>query len=158
ELSSAVEFQISGEGTERALPMAIEYGVTDRFSLLAEPVAYTAIRPKQGADATGSGDVELTSILLIHREVGALPALAVWAEVKLPTAQNDLIGPGKPDYAGYLIASGRRGSLDLHANVGFAILGPPSDVSLHNIFTGAFAAEWRAWRPAELFGEVLGNT
>src|SRR2546428_10919719 len=57
ELGTAFEFQSSSEGTETAVPQAIEAGVTNRFSLLVEPVPYTAVRPRGGAHATGVGDL-----------------------------------------------------------------------------------------------------
>src|SRR5258706_10168191 len=52
-LNGAYEFQTSSQGTEHALPFAIEYGLTNRLALLVEPVFFTAIRPKVGASATG---------------------------------------------------------------------------------------------------------
>ncbi len=157
ELNSALEVQTSGEGIERAVPLAIEYGVTRRLSLLAEPVAYTAIRPNRGQRATGAGDLELTGIFLLRPETRGWPALAVAAEAKLPTARNRLIGTGKTDYAGYVIASKRVGALDVHGNVGYALLGRPAGVSLNNIVTGALAVEYHVGT-GEVFGEVLGNT
>ena len=57
EVGTNFEYQTSSEGHESALPMAVEYGFTDRFELLLEPVAYTAIRPKAGQRATGVGDL-----------------------------------------------------------------------------------------------------
>jgi hypothetical protein len=39
ELSTNFEYQTSSEGSETALPLAAEYGFTDRFELLVEPVA-----------------------------------------------------------------------------------------------------------------------
>jgi hypothetical protein len=92
EVQTAFEYQTSKEGTERALPFAFEYGVTDRLALTVEPVFYTAIRPKQGQRATGLGDLEITLSYLSERERGRLPALAVAGEVKAPAARNILIG------------------------------------------------------------------
>src|SRR6476660_3308319 len=74
EAGSAIELQTSTEGVERAAPLAFEYGLADGVSLLAEPVAYTAIRPKRGAQATGIGDLELTGFYLLNRESRAVPA------------------------------------------------------------------------------------
>ena len=54
-----------------------------------------------------------------------LPALAVAGEVKVPTSRNTLIGTGEVDYTPYLIASKRFGNFDVHANVGYALLGEP---------------------------------
>lgn len=158
ELSTAVEIQSSGEGVERAVPFAVEYGVRDRLTLLLEPVVYTAIRPNTGSGATGPGDLELTVIYLLGMESHSAPALAVAGEIKFPTAQNTLIGTGETDYTAYLIASKRLGRLDVHANVGYSILGTPSGTSINNIVSGAFALEYFASQEIELFGEVLGNT
>src|SRR5262249_25985799 len=50
------------------------------------------------------------------------------------------------------------GRFDVHANIGYAILGAPPGTSINNIVTGAFAVEYFASERFELFGEVLGNT
>src|ERR1700730_2368976 len=60
ELQTTFEYQTSSAGNERALPLGFEYGITDRLSLLVEPVFYTSIRPKVGRRATGFGDLEVT--------------------------------------------------------------------------------------------------
>src|SRR4051812_42252331 len=73
ELGTNFEYQTSSEGTESALPMAVEYGLTNRFELLLEPVAYTAIRPKVGQSATGVGDMELTATYLARHESSGAP-------------------------------------------------------------------------------------
>lgn len=74
-----------------------------------EPAFYTAIRPKVGPHATGAGDTEVTLTHLFFNERATLPALAIAGEVKFPTAKDKLIGTGKTDYTGYLIASKRVG-------------------------------------------------
>jgi hypothetical protein len=158
EVGTNFEYQTSSEGHESALPMAVEYGFTDRFELLLEPVAYTAIRPKAGQRATGVGDLELTGTYLVRRESDGTPALALAGEVKFPTANNSLIGTGKTDFAGYLIASKRVGRFDTHANIGYTVVGRPAGVQLNNIFNFALASEMSLGTNAELFGEILGNT
>ena len=105
------------------MPFAAEYGLTDRLELLVEPVAWTAIRPKIGARATGVGDLEATATWLARAETPRLPAFALAGEVKFPTAHNNLIGTGKTDIAGYLIASKRWSRLDAHANVSYTVVG-----------------------------------
>lgn len=158
ETNTSFELQTSSEGTERAVPFAFEYGVTDRMSVLVEPVFGTAIRPKTGTRASGIGDVEVTATYLVRQENGGIPALAFAAEVKIPTAKNKLIGTGKTDFAGYLIASKRFGRLDTHANLGYTIVGQPAGVSLDNIFNFALAGQYRVTDRYEVFGEILGNT
>lgn len=158
ETNSSFELQTSSEGTERAIPFAFEYGVTSRLSVLVEPVLGTAIRPKTGPRANGFGDLEVTATYLVRQENGMIPALAFAGEVKIPTAKSKLIGTGKTDYAGYLIASKRFGRLDTHANLGYTIVGQPAGTSLDNIFNFALAGQYRVNDRYEVFGEILGNT
>jgi len=158
ELGTNFEYQTSSEGSETALPLAAEYGVADRWELLLEPVAYTAIRPNVGTRATGVGDMELTVTYLARRESGGTPAVALAGEVKFPTARNTLIGTGKTDLAGYLIASKRLGRFDTHANLGYTIVGRPSGAQLKNIFNFALASELSLGTRSELYGEILANT
>jgi hypothetical protein len=160
EISGNVEYQVSSEGNESALPFALEYGLTDRLELLAEPVAWTAISPNTGAHATGVGDLEMTLTWLARAETARTPALALAGELKIPTARNTLIGTGETDAALYLIASRRRGRFDTHANLSYTFVGQPPEANLKNIFGFALAAELGLGQAGSnaLFGEALGNT
>jgi hypothetical protein len=158
EVQTSFEYQTSKEGTERALPFAFEYGITDRLSLMAEPVSHTAIRPKVGTRATGIGDLEITLSYLFAREKGRRPALAVAGEVKIPTARNLLIGSRKTDFTTYLIASKRFGKVDTHANVGYTFVGKPAGAQLKNFFNFALAEEYFVRPKFTLVGEILANT
>lgn len=158
EAGAAYEFQHSREGDEVAIPLAFELGLTNRIGLLVEPVPYTAIRPELGTSATGPGDLEVTLNYLFRAESGRLPALALAAEEKFPTAHNPLIGTGRPDHAVYIIASKRLARFDLHANAGYTIVGSPQGQSLSNRVMGAFATEFALTRATLLYGEVLGST
>jgi hypothetical protein len=158
EFGSNFEYQFSSEGHEAALPFAVEYGITNRLELLVEPVAYTAIRPNTGPRATGVGDLEATVTYLLRQETSRTPAFAFAGEVKFPTAKNRLIGTGRTDFAGYLIASRKFGRVDTHANLGYTIVGRPAGVRLKNIFNAAVGWEWKLGPVNELFGEVLANT
>lgn len=160
EVSGNFEYQVSSEGNESAVPFAVEYGLTDRIELLAEPVAWTAISPKTGSHATGVGDLEMTLTWLARAETARTPAFALAGELKVPTARNTLIGTGKTDAAFYLIGSRRRGLLDTHANLSYTIVGRPAGANLKNIFGVALGAELSlgANGTNAVFGEVLGNT
>jgi hypothetical protein len=158
EIQAAFEYQTSKEGTERALPFAFEYGITDRLSLMVEPVFYTAIRPKVGPRATGVGDLEVTLSYLFAREKGWRPALAIAGEVKAPTARNVLIGTRKTDFATYLIASKRAGKFDTHANIGYTFVGKPAGAQLKNFVNFALAEEYFVHPKFALVGEVLINS
>ena len=158
EMSSGFEFQTSSEGTESALPFAFEYGIRDRLELMLEPVAYTAIRPHTGPHATGPGDMEATLTYHFLRESEHVPALAVAGEVKLPTANNSLIGTGEEDYTGYLIASKMLGSVDTHYNVSYTHLGRSEGVQLNDVLGFGVAGVYPASEHARLFAEALGST
>ena len=158
KVENTFEYQTSSEGTEIAVPIALEYGITDNLELLVEPVLYTAIRPKVGRRATGLGDLEMTLSYLFLHESPTLPALAIAVEVKIPTADDILIGTGKTDYTGYLIASKGFGKFDTHINIGYTIVGQPSGVHLNNIFQFALAEEYHLNEKFNIVGEMLSNT
>ena len=158
QIASGFEQQFSAEGRESALPVAFEYALTNTWELLVEPVPYTAIRPKVGPRATGLGDLEVTVIHGLWTESAGRPAIAVAAEVKLATAESRLIGTDKTDFTAYLIASRRLGAVDLHANLGYTILGKPAGISVSNLIDFALGATVPAGPRAIAFAEVLGNT
>src|ERR1700716_1186255 len=60
EMGTAIEFQTSKLGTETALPMGIEYGLSKKLTLLVEPVLFTNIHNKGGISTSGIGDLEIT--------------------------------------------------------------------------------------------------
>jgi hypothetical protein len=158
QVESTFEYQVSKDGTEFAVPLAFEYGITNNLQILVEPVVFTAIRPKVGPKATGIGDLEVTLFYLFLHEGPVLPALAIAAEVKIPTARNTLIGTGKADYTPFLLISKRFGKFDTHANIGYTIVGEPSGVELKNIFSFALAVEYNLNEKFDIVGEILGNT
>ncbi len=158
EIGAGYEFQHSREGNETAVPFAFELGLTNRLGLLVEPVPYTAIRPEIGPSATGPGDLEITVSYLLRRESERMPALALAAEEKVPTARNTLIGTGKADHTAYIIASKLLGRFDTHANFGYTIVGSPRGQTLSNRIMGALATEFAVTRGTSLYGEVLAST
>lgn len=151
------EYQSSSEGSESAVPFIFEYGITDRLELVVEPVARTRIQPKVGPQASGPGDTEVTVQYLLRRE-GRWPALALGGEVKIPTANDSLIGTGKTDFAGILIASKKFGSVDTHFNLSYTIVGQPTGAQLSNIVGGAIAVVVPVGHRLRAFSEVLAST
>src|SRR5262249_53097699 len=152
------ELQTSSDGTEVAVPLAFEYGLTDRLELMAEPVPYTSIQPRDASTVSGVGDVEVTLSDLIHSESRHVPALALAGELKIPAAEAPLIGSDHYDWTTYLIGSKRFGSLDVHANVGYTVVGHPSDLHVNNTLDYALAAEYFVSRRWCVVAEVIGNT
>jgi outer membrane putative beta-barrel porin/alpha-amylase len=154
------EAQTSPDGTETALPFAIEYGLSDRLAFLIEPVFYTSIRPKSGAmrTATGAGDLEATLQYLFRAEGRKAPALAFAAEVKFPTAKDPLIGTRRADFTPYLIASKRYGRYDVHGNIGYSFVGRPPGVSVQNTVNLALGVENHVTPRFDLIAEALETT
>lgn len=157
EIQTTFEYQISKEGKEIAVPFAFEYGITDRLSILVEPVFYTSIRPKIGPRATSLGDLEITLAYLLAKETKHRPAFSIAGEFKLPTTKNPLIGTGKTDFAAYIYASKRFGKFDTHANVGYTFVGKPRNFTASNTLNLALATEYSATSRLTLLGEVLVN-
>src|SRR5260221_9646082 len=60
EFEGTFEFQTSSEGTEKSVPIALIYGISNKFEFMVEPVLYTSITPKSGTQAKGFGDIETT--------------------------------------------------------------------------------------------------
>jgi hypothetical protein len=158
KIGGNLEYQTSSDGEELAIPLEVEYGITDDWEFMVEPVPYTSIRPKAGPDASGLGDTEITLTRFLRSETERMPALALAGEVKIPTAKDDLIGTGEYDYTGYLIASKRFGNFDVHANLSYTFVGQPSGVDLKNIYGFALATVYRPDPGYEFFAEVLGNS
>ena len=77
EIGTGLEFQKSKEGTETALPLAIEYGLSEKFTLLVEPVGFTNIQPKTGTVAKGIGDLEVTLFYQVLAEKKSFPSSRV---------------------------------------------------------------------------------
>lgn len=158
KIEAGFERQTSAAGTEFATPFAFETGLTDRLELTIEPVPYTSIRDKGIRRQVGQGDLEVTLTSLLRDERGGLPAIALAAEVKLPTARNNRIGTGKTDYALSLLASKRAGAWDTHVNVGYTIIGKPAGVDANNIMNFAVAEELSVSPGFAVVGEVFGST
>jgi hypothetical protein len=158
ELGAGLEYQRSKEGHEIALPLSVEYGLSKKFTLLMEPVAFTTIRPKTGRHVTGFGDFEITLFYQIMSESKSLPAISVSAEIKLPTAKDSLIGTGKTDFTPFLIASKTTGNFFTSVNISYTFLGRPPGVNVSNLFNYALGTIYQASEKSILFAEVYGNT
>ena len=158
KIGTAFEYQTSQVGKEYAVPLVLEYGITDRLEFVLEPVLFTNIRSVGTPSATGIGDLEVTLTYLLTSESSAFPSIAIAAEIKAPTAKNTLIGTGKTDYAVYLVGSKKIGDFDVHANVNYTIRGNPVGASLMNTWFFAGAFDYNLSERYLLFGEIYGNT
>ncbi len=152
------EFQTSPQGAEHAIPLALEYGLTNRLAILVEPVVFTSIRPSTARSVMGVGDLEATLQLLVREEHNAWPALAVAAEVKIPTARDTLIGTGRANFTPYVIVSKAFGATEAHANVSYSFVGKPRNVAVQNSLGLALAFGHHQGSRLDLLAEFLSST
>ncbi len=157
-MGTGLEFQTSREGTETALPLALEYGLSKKFTLLVEPVVFTSIAPKIGPHANGIGDLEMTLFYQIVSEKKVLPSISVSGEIKIPTASKSLIGTGKTDYTPFLIMSKTTGKFYTSTNLSYTFLGKPAGSAATNLFNYALGTIFTVQTKSILFAEIYGNT
>ena len=158
EIGTGLEYQTSNEGTETALPLAIEYGLTKKITLLVEPVGFTSILPKTGPHAKGIGDLEVTIFYQIVSGKKILPSISISGEIKIPTAKNTLIGTGKADYTPFLIMSKTTGKFFTSINLSYTFLGKPAGVVANNLFNYSIGTIFTVSPKSILFAEFYGNT
>lgn len=154
QVSAAAEYLFGKDGTEVAFPLAIEYGLIKDLEILLEPVPFTSVHASGEKSVSGVGDTEFTLNYLAIHEQAAVPALSLAVEVKAPTATNSQLGSGEFDYRFFIAASKRVGPVDLHANVGYNIIGAPSGVNTVNPIDLEFCAEWFVCKNYDLYAEI----
>jgi hypothetical protein len=152
------EYATSDDGRDIAAPIVLEYGITNRLKLVIEPDVYASVKPKSGAAVNGFGDTEAKLVYLISEESGAAPALAIAGEVKIPTGKRPDLSSGKVDYRIFAIVSKRAGRFDLHANLGYTIVGSPVGEKLPNVIDYSVAAEYAINPKFSLVSEILGSS
>jgi hypothetical protein len=152
------EYGTSDEGRDIAMPLVLEYGITDRLKFVVEPDLYASAKPKGGKASSGFGDTEAKLVYLVSEETDSTPAFALAAEIKIPTGKRPDLSTGKPDYRVVAIGSKRAGRFDLHANLGYTIVKSPAGESLPNLLDYGFAAEYEVSKTFSLVGEVLGTS
>lgn len=158
EVETGFEHQRASSGTESALPIAIGYGLSDRMEILIEPVLLDRVHDTGLGSVGGIGDLELTLTRTFVGGATARSGFALAGEIKLPTAPSRRIGSGKTDFTLWSIASHQLGRWDTHLNLGYTLIGRPSDVAVNNVFDYGVAAEYRMNPRWEFLSEAFGNT
>jgi hypothetical protein len=158
KFEAALEWQTASDGKEIAVPLIFDYGLTDRLELSLEPVIYSHIKPDMGSSASGVGDFEVTLKWVALTEEARRPAVALGAEIKLPTAKNRQIGTGKADYRGFVAVSRRFHQWEWHANAGYTVVGKPSGLQIDNLLDYALAMEFHASPKLDWVAEITGHT
>jgi hypothetical protein len=109
----------------------------------------------ESASATGIGDI------VVRGKVGfpskSSQGFALGIDLRLPTGdEENMLGTGATQTHVYLIASGERGKLGHHANVGFTASAGGTDVS--NQFNYVGGADYAATPKLTLVGDLVGRT
>lgn len=156
-LSVGLEREVAVHRTQSNVPFALDYAVNRRLELVMEPVVYSRLRVGQRTLESGIGDLELTAIVAPFPRAIGHTAVALATEVKMPTAAEQTIGSGKPDYTVAVVLSRKDGDLASHVNLGYTVVGPPAGIQTRNVLSFAVAAV-HAYTRFDVVAEVYGHT
>lgn len=130
---------------EVSLACALKTGVIwDRLDFGIE-IPYLWLRPDEGSNEDGFGDLEATLKLRFLDETDNFPALAVSVGVKTETGDSEKgLGTGEVDVPVNFIATKGFDRLTLHANAGYNFVGDPEDEEEYDLVNLGLAGEFAA--------------
>jgi len=116
------------------------------------------LKPVRGRSEKGLSDLAIGFKYCFLEGKDGIPALALRADIKLPTGnQSKELGSGTIDYLLLGVATGERGPVTAHFNIGFVLsYGPNSRVERTLCY--GMALEYSLGRGFCLVGEILGET
>jgi 3-phytase len=156
-LSVGLEREVAEHRSQSNVPFALEYSVNRRLGLTLEPVVYSKLRVGEHTILSGTGDVELGAIVLPLPKPIAGTTVAVDADVKVPSAGNDLVHGREADVTMALVLSRKDAKFDTHVNLGYTIVGAPPGLGTDNVLSFGVATI-RAFSKFDLVGEVYGHS
>jgi hypothetical protein len=149
----------SDDGESFETKLEIAYGWTDRFAIELE-IPYLVVNPTAGQRVDGVGDVELELKYSLFRDPEDTRALALGAEVTLPTG-DDEIGMGD-DFGGeiFVAYSQSFSGFDLHLNLGLEFEEEIEDgeEELETEFEYGVALEWEFAEETAFLAALVGET
>jgi hypothetical protein len=148
-IGGGFEYETDTEESNFGFPFLLEYKLSDRLTLSAEP-SYETIRAKPGQAGTsmsGSGDFETTAEWEFLSERRHRPGLTAEGVIKFPTAAHADLGTHEYDFALGLVASKEFVGFDLDLSALYTFVGDPPGVPLENALEISVASEWHL-RPA----------
>jgi len=157
-LGSGLEYESDGEQTELGYPFLVEYGVTERLTLTAEP-GFSSIHAKDGpGSASGFGELETGATWQLVSGRRHRPEISAEGVIKWPTASRPELGSGRIDYSLGAIVSKAFVQVDLDLEAIYTFVGSPPGTHLSNPLECSLAAEWHLLRWLDLEGEVVTSS
>jgi hypothetical protein len=140
------------------------YGVVDWWDT-SVVIPFVSLSPAEGDGEAGIGDVSLwEKFKLLDEEAGAPVGLAVLADVKLPTGDDEKgLGSGKTDVNGHVAVTKTLGPAAVHGNVGYTYVDLPREDEYaegeepENSVDFGLAAAFDLAGKATAFAEVYGS-
>jgi len=157
-IETSVGFQTDKSSKEVDWYAEVMYRLSKRFMLSLEPALLSSIHPDSDKSATGFGDVEATLFVRLMQEKKVTPFMSLALEMKIPTAQNRMIGTGKADFTPFFVANKTTGKFFTSINIGYTIIGKPDSVPAKNFINYGVASILTFANENLLFAEVYGNT
>lgn len=123
-IGGGAEFERTSDSDIWEFPLRLEFNVSDRLKLSAEPrfVSSTARTP-EGTSAVGLGDFEIGAAFEFVRERRYLPALTTVAIIRWPTTSDPDLGNPGSDYTLGLIASKDLSVIDVDVGASYSVVG-----------------------------------
>jgi hypothetical protein len=148
--------RIEFEDHEYEVPVLVEWSPTKKLELSAE-IAYARVELDDGSRIGGLKDLEVAAVYELMPERRNRPSFALELDVKVPTAANDELGTGKPDFTLGAILSKEYVHWDAQVAVAYTFVGSPADEPLSNSYELALAAEWHPTSKLDVFAEVVAS-
>jgi len=130
------------------------YGLTENIEVSCE-LPFDILRPKEGTDEEGLGDINLVIKTLFLPEREATPSLLLKTVVKLETGnEDDGLGSGDEDVGLILAATKSVGPITIHGNAGYTFVGTGYDDTLNDYMLYGIALEYPITQALAFAGEV----
>jgi len=117
------------------------YGLTENIEISCE-LPFDILKPKEGTDEEGLGDINLAVKTLFLPEKELIPSLLLKTVVKLETGdEDDGLGSGDEDVGLILAATKSMGPITIHGNAGYTFVGTDYDDTLNDYLLYGIALE-----------------
>ena len=118
------------------------YGLTDNIEVSCE-LPFDILRPKDGPNEKGLGDINLVVKTLFFPEKELTPSLLLKTVVKLETGdEDDGLGSGDEDIGLILATTKSIGPITIHGNAGYTFVGDDYDNTLNDLLLYGIALEY----------------